>query len=210
MGNNEVAATVALLAVRHLGPLEMATYKADWKASHSYRRHVEEIALRRKLEAAARAAQDQIMKAAGVEKSARTVEGAMCTSPRRGFAALRKSLPDFDEDDGLPERDVEAPTPGRIAARLLLARLFDRNPSVMEQFRTASPVVIVDVPDAALYSRVAHQWKNGRRAPSSTSRPGVAARSPGTKSTLEWCSTVPLAPGRRHSQRWRPPPWAYR
>jgi hypothetical protein len=35
------------------------------------------------------------------------------------LSALRKSLPDNDEDDSAPERDVEAPTPGRVASRLL-------------------------------------------------------------------------------------------
>ncbi|MBR1133284.1 AAA family ATPase [Bradyrhizobium iriomotense] len=160
MGDKEIAAAATMPAVRRMGPLELVTYKAGWKAARGYRRHVDEIAMRRKLEAAAREAQDQIMKAAGVEKSTRTVDAAAGTSARRGFAALRKSLPDLDEDDVQPERDVEAPTPGRIAARLLLARLFDRNPSALEQLRTASPVVIVDVPDTALFSRVAHQWKD--------------------------------------------------
>ena len=161
MDDKEIAAAATMPAVRRIGPLELATYKVAWKAACGYRRHVDEIAMRRKLEAAAREAQDQIMKAAGVEKSARTVEGAAGTGPRRGLAALRKSLADRDDDDDAqPERDVEAPTPGRIAARLLLARLFDRNPAALEQFRTASPVVVVDVPDAALFSRVAHQWKD--------------------------------------------------
>jgi hypothetical protein len=75
-----------------------------------------------------------------------------------GFAALRAPISDIDDED-TPERDVEASTPGRVAARLLLARLFDRSPSVLPEFQTASPVIIVDVPDRAMHGRIAHQWK---------------------------------------------------
>ena len=140
-----------------MGPLEFAAYKADWKVSRAYLRHVKEVALRRELDAVAQAAQEQIMKSAGMKRP-RSAGADAGKTPGRGFAALRKSIPDNDDD--APERDVEASTPGRVAARLLLARLFDRNPTVMEAFRTASPVVIVDVPDRALHGRIAHQWKD--------------------------------------------------
>jgi cell division protease FtsH len=141
-----------------MGPLELAIYKSDWKSSRVYRRHVEDVAARRELEAAAQAAQDQILKAAGMK--ADRSEGAGARKPaRRGLAAHHNSIPDSDGDDQTAERNVEAPTPGRIAARLLLARLFDQNPSVMQGFLTGAPVVVVDVPDRALHSRVAHQWK---------------------------------------------------
>jgi ATP-dependent Zn protease len=153
------AAAVRKASFNPMGPLELAAYKSDWKASRAYLRHVEEVASRRELEAAAQAAQEEIMKSAGTKRARAAGDGAGKTS-RSGFAALRKSIPDNDEDDGVPERDVEAPTPGRVAARLLLARLFDRNPTVMEAFRAASPVVIVDVPDRAMHSRIAHQWKD--------------------------------------------------
>jgi cell division protease FtsH len=153
------AAALRKMSFNPMGPLELAAYKSDWKASRAYLRHVEEVASRRELEAAAQAAQEEIMKSAGTKRARAAGDGAGKTS-RRGFAALRKSIPDNVEDDGVPERDVEAPTPGRVAARLLLARLFDRNPTVMEAFRTTSPVVIVDVPDRAMHSRIAHQWKD--------------------------------------------------
>jgi len=141
-----------------MGPLEFLAYKADWKASRAYLRHVEEVASRRELEAAAQAAQEEIMKSAGTKRP-RSAGADAGKTPGRGFAALRKSIPDNDEE-GAPEHDVEASTPGRVAARLLLARLFDRNPSVLQEFHTASPVVIVDVPDRAMHGRIARQWMN--------------------------------------------------
>jgi cell division protease FtsH len=139
-----------------MGPLEFAVYKADWMASRAYLRHVADVAARRELEAAAKAAQDQIMKAAGV-KPDRSGDASSHQSTRTDSSGRRSALPD---DDDAPERDVPAPTPGRVAARLLLARLFDRNPLVMEKMKTSSPIVLVDVPDRDLFSRIAHQWKN--------------------------------------------------
>jgi cell division protease FtsH len=154
------AAAVALRKVSSnpMGPLEFAAYKADWKASRAYLRHVEEVALRRELDAVAQAAQEEIMKSAGMKRP-RSAGADAGKTPGRGFAALRKSISDNDDEDA-QERDVEASTPGRVAARLLLARLFDRNPSVLEEFHAASPVVIVDVADRAMHGRIAHQWKD--------------------------------------------------
>ena len=39
-----------------MGPLESAVYKSDWTASRAYLRHVADVAARRELEAAAKAA----------------------------------------------------------------------------------------------------------------------------------------------------------
>jgi cell division protease FtsH len=141
-----------------IGPLEFAVYKADWMASRAYLRHVADVAARRELEAAAKAAQDQIMKAAGV-KPDRPSDASPYKPARRPSSRLRSPHADDDYDDA-PERDVAAPTPGRVAARLLLARLFDQNPLVMEGLRTSSPIVLVEVPDRDLFSRIAHQWKS--------------------------------------------------
>ena len=70
-----------------MGPLELAVYKSDWKSSQVYRRHVEDVAARRELEAAAQAAQDQILKAAGMK--ADRSEGAGARKP--GAVASRHS-----------------------------------------------------------------------------------------------------------------------
>jgi cell division protease FtsH len=140
-----------------MGPLEFAVYKSDWMASRVYLRHVAEVAARRELEAAAKAAQDQIMKAAGV-KPDRPGDASTSGSTRRGSPSQRPPL--ADNDDEYHEKNVAAPTPGRIAARLLLARLFDQNPSVMERLKTSSPIVLVEVPDRDLFSRIVHQWQD--------------------------------------------------
>jgi cell division protease FtsH len=139
-----------------MGPLELAVYKIDWLTSRIYHRHVADVAARRELEAADRAAQDQVMKAAGM-KPERTADASRKPS-RRGPSALRASVGRDDEDQA--ERDIEAPTPGRVAARLLLARMFDRSPAMMQMLRTSAPVLVVDVPDRGLLSRIAHQWKD--------------------------------------------------
>jgi cell division protease FtsH len=140
-----------------MGPLELAVYKSDWMASRVYLRHVGDVAARRELEAAAKAAQDQIMKAAGV-KPDRPSDTSSYKPARRPSSRPRSPLA-ADVDDNAPERDVAAPTPGRVAARLLLARLFDQNPLVMERLSTSSPIVLVEVPDRDLFSRIVHQWK---------------------------------------------------
>jgi cell division protease FtsH len=155
--NNAIAAAVPRKAsVDPMGPLELAVYKSDLKASQAYLRHVKEVASRREREAAV---QNENTKSAG-RKHVRAAGDEAGKTSRRGFAALRKSTPDGDEDEGAPERDVEAPTPGRVTARLLLARLFDENPRALEEFHAASPVVIVDVSDRAMHGRIAHQWKD--------------------------------------------------
>ncbi|UPT92439.1 AAA family ATPase (plasmid) [Bradyrhizobium barranii subsp. apii] len=142
-----------------LGPLELAAYKADWREFHIYARHVAQAASKCDAAAGANDAPDGPAK---VPAASLPQAGTGPSYVRRGFAALRRQLPDdgegeFDHDDGA-DRDVAALTPGRIAARLLLARLFDRNPSVMRELRAGAPVVIVDIPDLALFDRVSHQW----------------------------------------------------
>jgi cell division protease FtsH len=157
MTNDEKDGIPIKLDNARMGPLEFAVYRSDWMASRAYLRHLADVAARRELEAAAKAAQDQIMKAAGV-KPGRSGDASPSKPPRRGLSG--QWTPSATDDHDTPERDVTAPTPGRVAARLLLARLFDQNPSVLKKLKNSSPVVIVDVPDRDLFSRIAHQWKN--------------------------------------------------
>ena len=160
MRKKVVAATVALPKVHLMGPLELAAYKADWKASHIYARRVAQAASKRDAEATEHETPDGTVKLTSAANLPHVGGGPSYL--RRGFAALRHQLPDDDEDevdhDNGAERHPGAPTPGRVAARLLLARLFDRNPSVMRELRADAPVVIVDVPDLGLFDRVSHQW----------------------------------------------------
>jgi len=134
-----------------MGPLELAVYRRDFKASLAYHRHVASVAARRELEAAAKAAQEEIMKGANARG------GVAAAKAPRGSDRLRGS-PTIDDDD--VERHVEASTPGRAAARLLLARMFDLNPTLASAFREGSPVVVVEIPDRALLARASHQWQD--------------------------------------------------
>jgi hypothetical protein len=84
-------------SVPRMGPLEFAVYKADWMASRIYLRHIADVAARRELEAAAKAAQDQIMKAAG-RKPDRSGDASSFKSARRGSSGLRSPLPADDDD----------------------------------------------------------------------------------------------------------------
>jgi cell division protease FtsH len=155
----KIASDSASPPAPRLGPLELAAYRADWKASHVHARRLAQAASERDAEAVADETPEEPAK---VPPASLPQAGAGPSYLHRGFSALRRRLADDDDDDADPddgaERNAEAPTPGRIAARLLLARLFDRNPSVMREFRAGAPVVIVDVPDLGLFDRVSHQW----------------------------------------------------
>jgi cell division protease FtsH len=138
-----------------MGPLELAVYRRDFKASLAYHRHVAAVTAHRELEAAAKAAQEQVMKAAGARGGPTTAK-----TSRGSLDRLRNSPRFSDDDDDDVERNVEAPTPGRAAARLLLARLFDMNTALVSGFSAGSPVVVVEVADRFMLGRVAHQWQD--------------------------------------------------
>jgi ATP-dependent Zn protease len=128
---------------RHeMGPLELAVYRKAWKASRRYLRRV----------------------AAGAAERHRKPETpqkeAACATPDSGPTAYHAALAWEEDLVKAPERDAEAPMPGRVAASLLIARLFDRNPSVTVALRNDTPVVLVDVPDPLMFARIAHQWKD--------------------------------------------------
>lgn len=84
-----------------------------------------------------------------------------------GFENLRMiSAHDYD-DDGRPvlqetmkrrPKRPQPPTPGRVAARLLLARAVDAAPDLVDEMRIGAPVVIVEIPDRDILDRVLHQW----------------------------------------------------
>lgn len=109
-----------------IGPLELAVYRNDWKAS------------RRSLDGAM-----------AIDPSIRRLGSAGTTGPTRE-----------EETVAAPENGTGGPTPDRVVARLLLARLFDRNPSAMIGFRTSAAVVVVDVADPLIFPQVARQWKD--------------------------------------------------
>lgn len=88
----------------------------------------------------------------------------------------------FDDDDVevVLQRSKPGPThpvtPARIAARLLLARLFDGRPDVLDLVRSGAPVVTIDVAEPDLLERVVATWKDVLFPPRTrvmkTDRPG--------------------------------------
>lgn len=145
-------------APTRMGPLEFAVYKSDWMASRCYLRRVAELAAHRKSQAAAQATLERGPNAASL-KAKHSPEVITYKPPSRGFPSVRVAASKTDDDEA-PERNVDAPTPGRVAARLLLARMFDNEPHVMERLRASAPIVLVDVPDRAIFSRIMHQWRS--------------------------------------------------
>lgn len=141
-----------------MGPLELATFEADWMAAQAFHGDAINRSARSRSKADRETLPELPAMAKGVKPS--FTSNADAKRPGSGFAAMRQSVIDRDRQPKKAERSGEAPNPGRIAARMLIARLFDSNPSIMERFRASAPVVILDVVDETLLNLVAHQWKD--------------------------------------------------
>ncbi|HEU0165640.1 MAG TPA: hypothetical protein VFQ54_11405, partial [Thermomicrobiales bacterium] len=131
-----------------MGPLEAAVYRAERAAASKFRRH----------HIAGPEASDPD---AGDDENSQLF-GHADEIAIGGFEAVRRHLAttvDDDVEERIIDRKLAPPMPGRIAARLLLARLFDSAPTVIGRILSETPVVIVDVPDDDLYNRVASSWK---------------------------------------------------
>ena len=153
-----------------IGALELAAYRADWRASLLYRRHIAEVAaareqelLIRKLEEEARIAAEKAMRAAG-KKAASTV-----SAEARKIVAVSSLNQEQEEQDEQREtffvrRRPPPPshpvTPARAAARLLFARMFDLRPELREAMGSSAPVVLVDVPDPEMLEQVLATWQD--------------------------------------------------
>jgi AAA+ superfamily predicted ATPase len=141
-----------------MGPLEFATYKKGWRNARRYHLNERDIAARRKAEEAAKAAREQAIKAA--EASLRQTGQRI---DRRDIEERLNAFSDLivdSSDDGRPNRrnKIEEIAPGRIAARLLFARLFDHRPDLCEAIKNEAPVVLIDVPDGEAFSRLLGNW----------------------------------------------------
>jgi AAA+ superfamily predicted ATPase len=146
-----------------MGALEADTYKKDWRASYRYHQHAEQLAadreqnlLIKKLEREAMAAAEKAMHAAGATRPA---------AAKRWLPDLRKTArPQEDEDDDdkvqIAAKGTEPlpVTAGHVAARLLLAKLFDSHPTILDAIKTSAPVVVIDVPDSGMMDRVSKIW----------------------------------------------------
>jgi cell division protease FtsH len=76
----------------------------------------------------------------------------------------QKDEPDEESESFFVRRRPPPPshpvTPAKAAARLLFARMFDSRPELREAIRSSAPVVLVDVPDAAMIDRVLATWQD--------------------------------------------------
>jgi len=154
-----------------MGPLELAAYKADWRASSRYRRHVAEVAAARehellvkRLEEEALIAAEKAMQAAG-KKSGGGLGGLRKPV---GLSARKQEQNEADEDAEQfsfvvrrrPPPPSHPVTAARVAARLMFARLFDSRPGLLEAIQSSAPIVAVDVPDPSMLERVLATWQD--------------------------------------------------
>ena len=154
-----------------MGPLELAAYKADWRASTRYRRHVAEVAAAREHELLIKRLEKEALIAA---KKAMHAAGKM---PGRGFAEQRKTAAAAARKQEQSEQDEDVEqfslvvrrrppppshptTAARVAARLMFARLFDSRPGLLEAIRSSAPIVAIDVPDPEMLERVLATWQD--------------------------------------------------
>ncbi len=135
------AATSDNSAPAAMGPLEAETHRLAAEAARTYRKAM----------GAAQARRIQQLDAPTVPTA---IKGFA------GLAALRKR-PRDDDDDVVSTKHakVEAVTPAEIAARLMLARQVDARTGLAAAIRRGSPVVVIDVPDAAMLDRLGRVWQ---------------------------------------------------
>lgn len=149
-----------------MGPLEAEAYKKEWRAACRYRAHLEKAAAERKHDLLIK--QLELDAIAAADKAMRDAGGKRRDGMKHGLASLREaSRPDEeDEDEERPVRaakNAAAPPPvtaGRVAARLMFARLFDARPEIHDAIKESAPVVVIDVPDGNMMDRVASTWKD--------------------------------------------------
>ena len=132
--------------IEGMGPQEIVVYANEWYASQAFRRERD-------------AGVDD---APGGTKSAK--EGK-ASAPSGGFGQLRAATicDDGAEDEqtfvpAVRRRRKEPPTPGKVAARLLLARAFDAAPDLGHEIGSGTPIVIVEIADQEVMTRIEHQW----------------------------------------------------
>jgi len=130
-----------------MGPLEAATDRLAVEAARTYRKAM----------GAAQARRIEQLDAPAVPTA---VKGFV------GLAALRRRTRNDDDDDDLDvavatkHPKVEPVTAVEIAARLMLARQIDARAGLAAAVGSGSPVVVVDVPDAAMLDRIGRVWES--------------------------------------------------
>lgn len=148
-----------------MGALELASYVSEWRASYRFRRRTAEIAAERERQKTLKSLEAEARKAAA--KAMREKGLAPPASGKSAFSEGRRSVENvpyrtIEEEFTLPtprySSNIHPTTAGKVAARLMLARLFDSRPSLVEAIRSDAPVVIIDIPDPELVGRVGAIW----------------------------------------------------
>lgn len=142
--------------VAGMGPLELEVYRDDWRDAAQFR---------------LRAALVKAMKRRGAVpknggKGRKTAPST--ASDRLSFSQLNRrhaiELLDDDEVETLPDRPRPGPaypvTAAKVAARLLLAHLFDGRKDALDRLKLAAPVVTIDVAERDLLQAVIGNWQN--------------------------------------------------
>ncbi|WOH62599.1 MULTISPECIES: AAA family ATPase [Bradyrhizobium] len=142
--------------VAGMGPLELEVYRDDWRDAAQFR---------------LRAAFVKAMKRSGTppKNGGKGRRRAPSTaSDRLSFSQLSRrhaiELLDGEEVETFPDRPKPGPaypvTAAKVAARLLLARLFDGRKDALDRLKLAAPVVAIDVAERELLQAVIGNWQN--------------------------------------------------
>lgn len=152
-------ADVDSLAV--MGTLEFGTYRKYWLASLRFRRRNAEVASKRSwAQMEARVATENRMPDFGGRSRIANESGD--STPLKSKDYLDLDL-DFDPDASLPRRksrtDLNPVRAGTVATSLLFSRIFDCRPVLLDAIRTAAPVIVIDVPEAAMLDELVKVWR---------------------------------------------------
>lgn len=147
-----------------MGVLELDTYRTHWLASLRFRRRRSETASKRERERAIERAEKEARAAA--EKTRRGRGARTRIANQSGNPPPRKSENDLGVDfdlEILPRRKSKADfypvRPGAVATSLLFSRVFDRRPALLDAIRTAGPVIVLDVAEAAVLEELVKVWR---------------------------------------------------
>ena len=153
-----------------MGPLELGAYKADWRASSRYRRHVAEVAAAREHELLVKRLEEEPLIAAekAMHAAGKTSGGGFAVRKAAAAAARKQEQNEQDEDveqlslivRRRPPPPSHPVTAARVAARLMFARLFDSRPGLHEAIRSSAPIVALDVPDPEMLERILATWQD--------------------------------------------------
>jgi cell division protease FtsH len=155
---------------REMGPLERREYMKAYRLALTQkareRLRDEKVRVEERREKAREAAIDAAvaaLHAAGQKVDREDIADQIVLPEEPPASSNRASRGADDETRGRNSKKSppEPPGAGRLAVKLLLARLADREPSVRSAFLGHdAPVVLMDVPDSTALERVFYNWKD--------------------------------------------------